>query len=312
VSAANSPKQISEVVRDRLLGALLGLAVGDAVGTTLEFKSRDDYEHITDLVGGGPFGLKAGEWTDDTSMALCLAESLKATGRPDGTFDAADLMRRFFNWWRFGYCSVTGGCFDIGMATRSALYRFEISGDPISGSTNEYSAGNGSIMRLAPVVVRYHIDGQAALNAAHLQGITTHASPQCIGACALMTHVMLELARGTSLDVALAGAPMSNDAAVEDIRAGSFALKHRDAIESSGYVIHTLEAGLWAVHQSECFEEAVLLAANLGDDADTVAAVAGQLAGARWGLSGIPEKWMARLAWRERIEGLAKELIGLS
>jgi ADP-ribosyl-[dinitrogen reductase] hydrolase len=309
VNADYSP---SEAVKDRLMGAFIGLAIGDAVGTTLEFKSRDSYHHITDMVGGGPFGLGVGEWTDDTSMALCLAESLKATGQADGSFDAADLMRRFINWWRHGYCSVTGGCFDIGMATRSALYRFEISGDPICGSTNEYSAGNGSIMRLAPVVLRYASDKQAALNAAQLQGITTHASPECVEACALMTHVLLELAGGEPLLSALASAPGFDSVAIAGIKEGKFIEKSRDEIESSGYVVHTLEAALWAIHKSGSFEESVLLAANLGDDADTVAAVAGQFAGARWGFSGIPDAWIERLAWREKIESLAAELISLS
>jgi ADP-ribosyl-[dinitrogen reductase] hydrolase len=309
VSAGDSS---AEAGKDRLTGAFVGLAIGDAVGTTLEFKTRDSYHHITDMVGGGPFGLGAGEWTDDTSMALCLAESLKATGQADGSFDAADLMRRFINWWQFGYCSVTGGCFDIGMATKNALYRFEISGDPISGSTNEYSAGNGSIMRLAPVVLRYAGDKQAALKAAHLQGITTHASPECVEACALMTHVLLELAGGEPLLSALASAPGFDSVAIAGIKEGKFIEKSRDEIESSGYVVHTLEAALWAIHKSGSFEESVLLAANLGDDADTVAAVAGQFAGARWGFSGIPDAWIERLAWREKIESLAAELIRLS
>jgi ADP-ribosyl-[dinitrogen reductase] hydrolase len=309
VSAGDSSAEAS---KDRLTGAFVGLAIGDTVGTTLEFKTRDSYHHISDMVGGGPFGLGVGEWTDDTSMALCLAESLKATGQADGSFDAADLMRRFINWWQFGYCSVTGGCFDIGMATKNALYRFEISGDPISGSTNEYSAGNGSIMRLAPVVLRYAGDKQAALKAAHLQGITTHASPECVEACALMTHVLLELAGGEPLLSALASAPGFDSVAIAGIKEGKFIEKSRDEIESSGYVVHTLEAALWAIHKSGSFEESVLLAANLGDDADTVAAVTGQFAGARWGFSGIPDAWIERLAWREKIESLAAELIRLS
>ena len=137
--------------QDRALGCLLGLAVGDALGTTLEFARRDSRPAVTDMVGGGPFGLPPGAWTDDTSMALCLAESLLAHGR----VDPHDLMTRFVRWYRDGHNSVTGTCFDIGGATRAALERFLRTGDPLAGSTDPRSAGNGSIMRLAPVPLAY-------------------------------------------------------------------------------------------------------------------------------------------------------------
>jgi len=136
-------------LNSRLQGCLLGLAVGDAVGTTLEFKPPGSFEAIDDMVGGGPFRLAPGQWTDDTSMALCLAESLLHC---DG-FDAADQMRRYCDWWRNGYLSSTGRCFDIGNTVANALHRFEASGDPFSGDTSPFSAGNGSLMRLAPVAI---------------------------------------------------------------------------------------------------------------------------------------------------------------
>ncbi len=297
---------------DRLLGLFLGLAIGDAIGTTLEFRTRDSYVHISDMIGGGPFGLHPGEWTDDTSMALCLAYSLKATGQVDGSFDAADLMRRFVNWWRFGYCSVTGECFDIGTATRNALHRFEITGDPISGSLNEHSAGNGSIMRLGPIVLRYADNADAAFKAARLQSVTTHGALECIEACLLMTHVLLQLCRGVELRSAVASGPLCESAKIAKISDASLFDKKRDEIRSTGYVVDTLEAALWAVGQSHSFEEAVLLAANLGDDADTVAAVAGQFAGARWGGGDIPKRWLDTLAWRDEITKLGSELIDLS
>jgi ADP-ribosyl-[dinitrogen reductase] hydrolase len=123
--------------RDRYRGALLGLAAGDALGTTLEFKPPGSFEPIEDMVGGGPFGLRAGQWTDDTSMALCLAESLVERGG----FDPTDQMRRYVRWWREGVWSSTGSCFDIGVTTRSALRRFEETGEPLAGSTDPHSAG---------------------------------------------------------------------------------------------------------------------------------------------------------------------------
>jgi hypothetical protein len=131
---------------DRLRGAMIGLAVGDALGATLEFRAPGTFEPITDMVGGGPFDLAPGEWTDDTTMALCLAESLiEKSG-----FDAEDQMRRYVRWYRDGYLSVKNRCFDIGPTTAAALRRFEKNGDPFAGDTDRYTAGNGSIMRLAP------------------------------------------------------------------------------------------------------------------------------------------------------------------
>jgi ADP-ribosyl-[dinitrogen reductase] hydrolase len=139
---------------DRYLGSLLGLAAADAVGTTLEFMAPGSFEAIDDMVGGGPFDLHAGQWTDDTSMALCLAESLVEKKG----FDAADQMDRYLHWYRDGYLSSTGVCFDIGNTVRSALHRYQESGNPFSGPTDPYSAGNGSIMRLAPIPMFYALD----------------------------------------------------------------------------------------------------------------------------------------------------------
>jgi ADP-ribosyl-[dinitrogen reductase] hydrolase len=136
-------------LKDRYAGSLAGLASGDAVGTTVEFRSRGTFPPVTDMVGGGPFGLAPGQWTDDTSMALCLAESLLAKNG----FDARDQMGRYLNWRTWGYLSSTGECFDIGMTVRGALERFQRTGEPYSGSTDPNSAGNGSLMRLAPVAL---------------------------------------------------------------------------------------------------------------------------------------------------------------
>ena len=294
---------------DRLRGMLFGLAMGDALGTTLEFSPRDSQPALTDMIGGGPFGLKPGEWTDDTSMALSLAETLIASGQPDGNFDAAQLMRRFTNWWQFGENSVTGECFDIGITTREALQRFAASGDPFAGSQDPMSAGNGSIMRLAPVAMRWHMDPAAACRAAEAQSRTTHAAAECLDACHLMTHTLIALADGAGLMAALKDAPTPYGTQIGTLREGGFTTKPRDQIKSSGYVLHTLEAALWAVHGAADPREALLRAVNLGDDADTVGAVTGQFAGAIWGTSGLPQDWLARLAWRDRIGDLTRQLI---
>ena len=159
--------------RDRAVGAMLGLAIGDAIGTTLEFSVRDTRQPVTDMIGGGPFRLKPGEWTDDTAMALCLADSLLACNH----LDQRDLMQRFCRWWRSGENSCTGTCFDIGNATREALFRFEHTGNPVAGSTDPQKAGNGSLMRLAPAAIRHHADVASAIDVARRQSLTTQSTP---------------------------------------------------------------------------------------------------------------------------------------
>jgi ADP-ribosylglycohydrolase len=177
---------------DRFKGCLLGLAVGDALGTTLEFKPPGTFDPIDDMVGGGPFGLAPGQWTDDTSMALCLAESLiECQG-----FDPADQMRRFVRWWREGHLSSTGRCFDIGNTTRAALRRFEATGEPHSGSTDHYSAGNGSIMRLAPVPLFCAGDPKVAIERAGESSRTTHGLGVCIDACRYMAGIIVGAVHG--------------------------------------------------------------------------------------------------------------------
>jgi len=164
---------------ERYRGALLGLAIGDAVGTTLEFEPPGTFTPIDDMFGGGPFRLKAGEWTDDTSMALCLAESLIERQ----SFEPIDQLRRYVKWHRHGHLSSNGRCFDIGITTREALYRFEKTGEPYTGSTNPESAGNGSLMRLAPVPLFFAKDPKKAIEMSAESSRTTHGSTACIDAC---------------------------------------------------------------------------------------------------------------------------------
>lgn len=289
---------------DRAVGALLGLAVGDALGTTLEFRQRDQQPHHSDITGGGPFGLKPGVWTDDTSMALALAESLEA--HPD--LDARDLMTRFVRWHREGAYSPTGRCFDIGITTRTALSKFEGSGNSIAGDTDPYSAGNGSLMRLSPVAIRHHADADRADDVARRQSATTHAAPECLEACAYFARLLVRAINGEDKDSLLAPGVWPGGGKVASIAAGDWRNKSRDDIRSSGYVIHTLEAAMWAVARAESFEEAVVLAVNLADDADTVGAVTGQLAGALWGAQAIPAHWLNVLAWEPQIRGLSERL----
>lgn len=299
--------------RDRYRGALLGLAVGDALGTTLEFKSPGSFTPITDMVGGGPFSLKPGEWTDDTSMALCLAESL--IERP--TFDPIDQLERYVQWWRKGYLSSNGRCFDIGGTVRSALSRYERSHEPYCGLTDPDSAGNGSLMRLAPVPMRYAADPVAAIERSGESSRTTHGAQAAVDACRYFGGLIVGALNGASKDGLLSTryAPAPRywldhplHPAIDEIARGSFKSKQPPAIKGTGYVVNALEAALWAFQRSASFREGSLLAVNLGDDADTTGAIYGQLAGAYYGVDQIPSAWREKLAKRELIESLAQRL----
>jgi ADP-ribosyl-[dinitrogen reductase] hydrolase len=291
---------------DRGLGALLGLAVGDAIGTTLEFAARDSYQPVTDMTGGGPFHLKPGEWTDDTAMALALADSLIANPR----LDEADLMRRFVEWSEQGTYSCTGFCFDVGITTKDALARWKRNGDPIAGSTASESAGNGSLMRLAPVALQHRQDRKLLAEIAARQSRTTHAAPEAVDACIVYADILADAIVGRPRAGVLSPRQTSAAGKIAGVVGGSWRGKARREIRSSGYVADSLEAALWCVGRSSDFADTVLMAANLGRDADTTAAIAGQLAGALYGMRGIPPKWLDMLAWRERIEAAGRALIG--
>lgn len=299
--------------RERFRGSLLGLATADAVGTTLEFKPPGTFRPLTDMVGGGPFDLRPGEWTDDTSMALCLAESLILCRG----FDAADQMRRYINWRDNGHLSSNGECFDIGMTVNSALNRFQQTGDPFAGSTDPHSAGNGSIMRLAPVPMFYVNDPTMAIQMSGDSSRTTHGAATCVAACRYLGGLIVGALNGAAKSELLAPfyKPVDDRWAAEEfpeqiaaVAAGSFREKSPPAIKGTGFVVDSLEAALWAFQHSETFAEGCLLAANLGNDADTTAAVYGQLAGAHYGEEGIPAHWLHRLAQRQLIAGFADQL----
>ena len=289
----------------RARGALLGLATGDAIGTTVEFEPRGSFTPLTNMIGGGPFNLLPGQWTDDTNMALCLAASLVEHG-----FDTHDQMQRYTNWHEDGYMSSNGKCFDIGNATSSALERFRLTGNPLAGSARPDSAGNGSIMRLAPVPIHYLDTPNLAIQMSEAQSKTTHQAPECLVACRLLAEALVRALQGLSKPEVLAASaqsiPMSK--ALKAIANGQYKFKSEAEIQGSGYVVESLEAALWCFWRTECFEDCVLLAANLGDDADTTAAVAGQLAGAFYGESGIPTHWLHKLAMVNEIRRLAEQL----
>lgn len=292
-------------VRDRFRGCLMGLAVGDAVGTTVEFRARGSFPPVTDMVGGGPFHLEPGQWTDDTSMALCLATSLVERQE----FDAADQMNRYLRWRHDGYLSSTGRCFDIGNTVSAALARYQNSGDPYAGSTDPHTAGNGSLMRLAPVPIWYYPDLDAMRSRSAESSRTTHAAAECLDACRLMAGMLYRAFNGDSKEQVLVGeATFSGTPKVAAIARGDYRDKSVHDIRGTGYVVSCLEAAAWCVWTTGTFEAAILAATNLGDDADTTAAVAGQLAGAIYGIDGIPHRWRQRVAMAPLVIELADAL----
>jgi len=297
----------SGTARDRARGALLGLAAGDAVGTTVEFSVPGTFEPVTDMVGGGPFGLEPGQWTDDTSMALCLAESLVECGG----HDPVDQMRRYVRWWKEGYFSANGRCFDIGITTRYQLARFAQTGEPNDSRVDEESAANGSLMRLAPVSIRWSHAPQEVVEKAAASSRTTHPARRPVDACRLLAAMTAALVQGETAEHVF-GSGFWNHGdlhpAVDAVARGSWRDKEPPAIRGTGYSVAALEAAIWAVAGASDFRDAILRATNLGDDADTTAAIAGQLAGAIHGASGIPAAWLGRLAMRSRIESLVDAL----
>jgi ADP-ribosyl-[dinitrogen reductase] hydrolase len=289
---------------ERFRGCLLGLAAGDAVGTTLEFKRRGTFTPITDLVGGGPFGLAPGQWTDDTSMALCLASLVERQG-----FDAADQMDRYVRWWQEGYLSSTGRCFDIGNTVRSALSHYQHRGHPFAGSTHPQSAGNGSLMRLAPVPMWFSPDLEAMQRDSAESSRSTHGATECLDACRFMAGVLHRAFGGAVKDEVLFGdGGFSGAPKIAAIARGAYRDTPAASIRGTGYVVDCLEAALWCVWRTDTFEAAVLAPANLGDDADTTAAVCGQVAGALYGVEAIPKRWREQIAMAPLIIDLADRL----
>lgn len=289
----------------RYRGCLLGLACGDAVGTTVEFSPRGTFAPVTDMTGGGPFDLRPGEWTDDTSMALCLATSLIYKRG----FDAVDQMNRYCNWRSVGYLSSNGRCFDIGMTVAAALDRYLATGNAFAGDTDSRAAGNGALMRLAPIPMFYASNDRDVFLYSGESTRTTHGAEDAIACSRLfglqLRHLLLGGDRKGLQSIAM---PEPLPDRVHGIARGEYLEKASAEIQGTGYCVDSLEAALWAFQTTDSFEAAILRAVNLGDDADTTAAICGQLAGAFYGEQAIPRTWLEKLVMREEIEDLADAL----
>jgi ADP-ribosylglycohydrolase len=296
---------------DRARGALLGLAAGDALGTTLEFTGPLDpfAPQVTDIVGGGPFGLPAGGWTDDTSLALCLGQSLLAAGG----FDARGQIESYVRWWKQGENSVTGACFDIGDTTRAALQRYLETGEPFAGNPDPAASGNGSLMRLAPAALAAGSEAEAVAWGG-LQSRVTHATINAVDSCRFYARLIWRALHGAAreelLDPGL-GDGLGLAAPVARVAGGSYLTAMPPEIKGTGYVVDALEAALWAFARSEDFAAGAILAVNLGQDSDTTGAIYGQLAGAHYGAEAIPARWRQALLWAEQIAALADDLAAM-
>jgi ADP-ribosylglycohydrolase len=304
---------------ERFRGAILGLATGDALGATVEFQPPGSFPPVRDIVGGGFYALRPGEWTDDTSMTLALADSLIARQG----FDPLDQMERYCQWWfRHRYTSREAA-FGIGATVRLALEQFQFGRDrePFGGSTDPLKASNGCIMRLAPVALAFVRQPALALDCCVQSSRTTHGAPQCLDACWYFGGLLVGALQGTPREQLLsanycplpAAAPRRElGPEIAEVAAGSFERRQPPEIKGTGHVVRSLEAALWAFRHSTTFEEGALLAVNLGDDADTTGAVYGQLAGAHYGESGIPLRWRGLLAHHDLLVTVADRLFTLS
>lgn len=302
-------------MRNNAIATLLGLAIGDAVGATLEFKTRDILPLVTDMEGGGIHELNPGEWTDDTSMALCLGYSLLEKG-----FNPADQLARYWKWYQHGYCSSKDHCFDIGATTREALVQHRQRG-LIKATYSEYSAGNGALMRLAPISIYYHCANdnteglKSLISYAKQSSLTTHNNEMSTDACAYFSLLLNKAINNTPKDeiiqVSESEAVMLKlqSKPIRDIMTNKrFLTAERRDIKSSGFVVHSLEAALWSFYQTDNFKDAILLATNLADDSDTVAAICGMIAGAHYGIDNIPTDWLRKLYDYKKILTLSYDL----
>ena len=327
---------------DRVLGGIFGVCVGDALGLPVQFQTREERKAkpVTDMTGYGAFGVPPGTWSDDSSLTLCLAESLC------GGYDLGDIAGKFRRWLYEGYWTPFNKAFDVGGTTFRAIERLERGVDPRrSGDTAEDCNGNGSLMRILPLVFAVRgLDAPTRFRRVHGVSAITHAHPRTLVACGIYVQTALGLLEGLGAaeavermkgvvteqygEGAAGGGPAKEAAAargaLKDASAGElphfgrilgrgakeFASLPEGEIRSGGYVVDTLEAALWCLLNGRSYEDTVLKAVNLGWDTDTTAAVAGGLGGILHGLGKIPERWVEAIAMRQKIEELARRLHG--
>lgn len=304
----------------KIKSALFGVAIGDALGVPVEFKSRETIREnpVTDMIGYGTYNLPAGTWSDDSSLTFCLAEALTQD------FDLNVIGQNFVKWYHENYWTPHGHVFDIGIATRQAISRLAKGEKPeLAGGFDETDNGNGSLMRILPLLFyildkpineRYDITKKVSS--------ITHGHIRSVIACFYYLEFARQIIKGkdkfeiykkvqteisnhlTSLSINPTEITNFDRLLIGDIH------KHDESeIQSSGYVLHTLEASIWCLLTTNNYKEAVLKAVNLGNDTDTTGAVTGGLAGLIYGFENIPKNWIEQIARKDDIENLSKRLI---
>ena len=314
---------------NHILNSILGSSVADALGVPVEFVSRETLREnqVIDMQSYGTYNQKAGTWSDDTSMTLCLMDSLSKG------LDYTDIMRNFIKWINEGDYTPYGETFDVGNATRKALRRFQVGIAPLKcGGLGENDNGNGSLMRILPILFYIQsiygtkiTENDEAMNIIHNVSALTHGHKRSLIGCGIYISIAnrltedMDLSRGieTGIYNALEYYKRHDEFADElfnykRLSNKMFSKTSVKDIKSSGYVVDTLEAAIWCLLQTKNYKDCVLLAVNLGEDTDTVAAVAGGLAGIYYGYESIPKEWLSTIGKRDYIENISEKLyVGL-
>ena len=304
--------------KNMVIGGLLGLCIGDALGVPVEFESRSSLKEnpVTDMIGYRTHNQPPGTWSDDSSLAFCLAESL-CNG-----LDLQDIAGRFVKWMFEGYWTPHGEVFDVGNTTHVAISRLKNGVHPLNaGPTDEFSNGNGSLMRILPLSFYLEKkDTEQQFEVAHQVSRLTHGHLRAQMACGIYIQMTINLLKGYAPKMAY---EKMKSTVSEHYSKQPYASEFRhfrriiesdiyelpeDAIKSSGYVIDTLEASLWCFLNNNTYEDSVLTAVNLGGDTDTLGAVTGGLAGIYYGYEGLPERWISKIARVEDIKKLGERL----
>ncbi len=303
----------------KIASALIGVCVGDALGVPVEFSSRSErlLHPVTTMISGGIHNQPPGTWSDDSSLTLCLADVLCHQG-----YDLDAIAQSFCRWYQEGFWTARGEIFDIGGTTEIAINRLRQGVLPLeAGETSDRSNGNGSLMRILPLVFLYKQESFPSLVVkVHYCSKLTHAHRRSQMACGIYISIAIALLEGRTLKQAyLSGIERIKPfyeigefgeqfRYFQRVVSGDIETLDSNQIESSGYVIHTLEASLWCLLTTSSYSEAVLKAVNLGDDTDTTSAVTGGLGGIYYGLENIPSEWIKTLARKDEILNLAQQL----
>ena len=304
----------------KVLDGIMGLAVGDAFGVPYEFMAREKVKKIIskEMTGAGVHNQPVGTWSDDTSLTLCLLDNL------DRKPDYYKIMHSFARWYETGEYTANGRCFDIGSTTRYAIRRYESGIVPLKcGSRSISNNGNGSLMRILPII--YYFDKYKTfrlcasdLNIIHKMSALTHAHPISFIACDIYVYLGILLLNGHVLDTACEEAAESvigyyysqgiyNELLKEFAVIGCLREYKEDDIKSSGYVVDSLIAAIWSLINSKSYEDSIWNAVMLGNDTDTVAAIAGGLAGIYYGYEKIPDRWIRDLRNKEYIVSICQK-----